>query len=101
MSADSQLDGPPSPWETTITPRFLDDLDHWITHERRTAQRVTMLMRATARDPFTGTGKPEALKHLGPGVWSRRIIQEHRLVYLVDADAHTVRFLQARYHYQP
>jgi len=49
------------------------------------------------RDPFGGIGKPEPLKGLGPGVWSRRITQEHRLVYLVDAGR--VDFLQARYHY--
>jgi toxin YoeB len=48
-------------------------------------------------DPFTGLGKPEALRHLGPNMWSRRLTQEHRLVYLVGHDR--VDFLQARYHY--
>jgi toxin YoeB len=49
------------------------------------------------RDPFTGLGKPEPLKFLGPGVWSRRLTQEHRVVYLVTDDR--VDFLQTRYHY--
>jgi len=49
------------------------------------------------RDPFVGEGKPEPLKGLGPDVWSRRITQEHRLVYLVKKDR--IHFLQARYHY--
>ncbi len=49
------------------------------------------------RDPFRGIGKPEALKYLGSGVWSRRLTQEHRIVYLVSNER--VDFLQARYHY--
>jgi len=49
------------------------------------------------RDPIRGEGKPEPLKGLGAGVWSRRITQEHRLVYLVKAEA--IHFLQARFHY--
>lgn len=49
------------------------------------------------RDPFKGIGKPEPLKHLGPGVWSRRLTEEHRLVYLVREEQ--IDFLQARYHY--
>ena len=53
-------------------------------------------MRAVLRDPFQGIGKPEPLKVLGPGVWSRRITQEHRCVVLVKADR--VEFLQGRYH---
>ena len=55
------------------------------------------LVEAILRDPFRGLGKPEPLKYLGTGVWSRRLTQEHRLVYLVSADR--VDFLQARYHY--
>ena len=55
------------------------------------------LMKAVMRDPIDGIGKPERLRHLGPGVWSRRITQEHRLVYVVKDTA--VEFLQGRYHY--
>ena len=59
--------------------------------------RAFSLIEAILRDPFTGVGKPEPLKYLGPGVWSRRLTQEHRLVYRVTAAR--VDFLQARYHY--
>lgn len=54
-------------------------------------------MKAALRDPIRAIGKPEPLKYLGSGVWSRRITQEHRCVYLVKADR--VEFLQDRYHY--
>jgi toxin YoeB len=78
-------------------PEFLADLQHWINTDRRTAKRLLDLMRAVLRDLFQGIGKPEPLKVLGPGVWSRRITQEHRCVVLVKADR--VEFLQWRYHY--
>jgi len=58
---------------------------------------VLDLVEAVIRDPFAGVGKPEPLKHLGGGVWSRRITEEHRLVYRVTAER--IDFLQARYHY--
>ena len=78
-------------------PEFLEDLQHWVTHERRTAKRLIDLMQAILKDPFLGLGKPEPLKYLGADVWSRRITQEHRCVYLVKADR--IDFLQGRYHY--
>ena len=83
--------------EPVCHPELLDDLQHWIATDQRTARRLLELMRAVLRDPFTGIGKPEPLKYLGAGVWSRRITQEHRCVYLVRADR--VEFLQGRYHY--
>lgn len=76
---------------------FLEDLAHWVSSDRKTALRVLDLVEAIRRTPFDGIGKPEALRHLGPGVWSRRITQEHRLVYRVKDD--NVLFAQARYHY--
>jgi toxin YoeB len=78
-------------------PEFLEDLSYWVETERRTAKRLLELVKATVRDPFKGIGKPEPLKYLGPDVWSRRITQEHRCVYLVKADR--IEFLQGRYHY--
>lgn len=78
-------------------PEFLEDLQYWVATDRRTAKRLLELVRATLRNPFAGIGKPEPLKYLGPDVWSRRISQEHRCVYLVKAD--WVEFLQGRYHY--
>lgn len=65
--------------------------------ERRVALRALDLVEAILRDPFTGIGKPEPLKHLLAGAWSRRLTQEHRIVSLVRDDR--VDFLQARYHY--
>jgi len=78
-------------------PEFREDLIYWTKTDRKTALRVLKLVEAVLRDPFSGLGKPEPLKYLGAGVWSRRITQEHRLVYLVGQDR--VDFLQARYHY--
>jgi toxin YoeB len=65
--------------------------------ERKVALRALIIVEAVLRDPFTGIGKPEPLKYLAPGVWSRRLTQEHRIVYLVGDDR--IDFLQARYHY--
>ncbi len=78
---------------------FREDLEYWVEKERKTALRVLKLMEAALCDPFGGIGKPERLKHLDPDTWSRRITQEHRLVYHVAVDRIT--FLQARYHYDP
>jgi toxin YoeB len=76
---------------------FLADLAWWVETDRRTALKILELVEAVRRDPHTGIGKPEPLKHLGSGVWSRRITQEHRLVYAVKDDR--ICFVQARYHY--
>ena len=78
-------------------PEFLEDLQHLVEQDRRTAKRLIQLMKAVMRSPFDGIGKPEPLRQLGAGVWSRRITQEHRLVYVVKDTA--VEFLQGRYHY--
>jgi toxin YoeB len=76
---------------------FRDDLRQWVETERRVALRVLDLIEAVMRDPFDGIGKPEPLRHLGADIWSRRITQEHRLVYLVRDDR--IDFLMCRYHY--
>jgi toxin YoeB len=76
---------------------FLEDLRFWVDTNRRVALRALDLVEAILRNPFQGLGKPEPLKYLGPGVWSRRLTEEHRIVYLVRHDR--VDFLQARYHY--
>ena len=83
--------------EAVFQPEFREDLRHWVEVDRKTALRAFTLIEAVMRDPFTGIGKPEPLKYLSPGVWSRRLTQEHRLVYLVSSDR--IDFLQARYHY--
>ena len=78
-------------------PELRQDLRYWVETNRRVALRVLDLVGAVMRDPFQGVGKPEPLKYVLAGAWSRRITEEHRLVYVVSADR--VDFLQARYHY--
>ena len=78
-------------------PEFLEDLRYWVETDRKLALRAFDLIEAILRDPFGGIGKPEPLKYLTPGAWSRRLSQEHRIVYLVRDDR--IDFLQARYHY--
>ncbi len=77
---------------------FREDLLYWVEFERKVAIRAIDLIESIMRDPFEGIGKPEPLKYLFPGTWSRRLTQEHRIVYLVNDDR--IDFLQARYHYQ-
>lgn len=78
-------------------PEFREDLRHWVETDRRVALRALQIVEAVLRDPFEGIGKPEPLKYLASGTWSRRLTQEHRIVYLVSNDR--IDFLQARYHY--
>lgn len=78
-------------------PEAFDDLAWWVNQDRSQAIRIIRLVRDVQRDPFAGIGKPEALKHELAGCWSRRIDQEHRLVYQVLPDK--IRILACRYHY--
>ena len=78
-------------------PEFIEDLKYWVKHDRKTALRAIRLIEDIIRDPFDGIGKPQPLKYLAPGTWSRRITQEHRIVYLVRDDR--IDFLQTRYHF--
>ena len=80
-----------------MAPAFIADLEYWTRTDRRRALRTFKLVENVLRDPFAGTGKPEPLKGELSGKWSRRIDQEHRLVYEVSEDR--VYFLAARYHY--
>lgn len=82
---------------TAFDPHFREDLRYWVETDRQTALRLLELVEAVMRDPFAGIGKPEPLKYVGAGVWSRRLTQEHRLVYRVTDDR--IDFLQGRYHY--
>lgn len=74
-----------------------EDYLHWHSADRQVLRRVNRLLEDCLRDPFDGIGKPEQLRHALAGAWSRRISEEHRLVYLVDGDDLVV--LQVRYHY--
>lgn len=80
-----------------FTPNGWADYRHWQTVDHATLKRINRLIDDALRDPFSGIGKPEPLRHGLAGCWSRRITDEHRLVYLVDDD--DVVILQARYHY--
>ncbi len=83
--------------DAVFQPEFRDDLRHWVKVDRKVALRALEIVEAVLRDPFTGMGKPEPLKYLDEGAWSRRLTQEHRIVYLVRDDR--IDFLQSRYHY--
>ena len=74
-----------------------DDFTYWVEHDRKIAKRIIRLIKDVEREPFEGLGKPEPLKHDLSGFWSRRITEEHRLVYAVDKSQILV--AQARYHY--
>ena len=73
------------------------DYLYWQTTDRKMLKRVNQLLRDVLRDPFEGIGKPEPLKYGIAGAWSRRITEEHRLVYILEGE--TLIILQARYHY--
>jgi toxin YoeB len=74
-----------------------EDLTWWVQNDRKQGLKIMKLIQAVQRDPFQGIGKPEPLKHDLSGCWSRRINQEHRLVYQVLEDK--IRILACRYHY--
>ncbi|MCX6631300.1 MAG: Txe/YoeB family addiction module toxin [Candidatus Solibacter sp.] len=76
---------------------FREDLRYWVKTDRSTAIKVLDLVEAVLRDPFHGLGKPEPLRYLLASCWSRRISQEHRLVYRVTDEG--IDFLMARYYY--
>ncbi|OAI21016.1 MULTISPECIES: Txe/YoeB family addiction module toxin [Methylomonas] len=80
-------------WATTAW----DDYLYWQTTDKKRPQRINTLIEDIKRNPFTGIGDPEPLKHNWSGYWSRHIDREHRLVY--KADATTITIVQCRYHY--
>jgi toxin YoeB len=88
---------PPAPREAVFHPEFREDLRYWVEADRKVALRVLELVEAALHEPFAGLGKPEPLRHRLAGAWSRRVTEEHRLVYLVRGNR--IDFLQARYHY--
>ena len=75
-------------WEDTL---------YWQSHDRKTLKRINALIKEALRDPFVGMGKPEPLRHVLAGYWSRRITSEHRFVYKPTKDALLI--AQLRYHY--
>jgi toxin YoeB len=81
-----------------FTPNGWDDYTNWLQADKQMLKRINRLIDDALRDPTGGIGKPEPLKHVLAGAWSRRITEEHRLVYLVDND--DVVILQARFRYK-
>lgn len=77
--------------------RGWEDFTYWVENDRKIAARIVRLVKDIERQPFAGLGKPEPLRHDLAGFWSRRITDEHRLVYAVDQER--VLIAQARYHY--
>ena len=87
----------PSKRDAVFHSEFRQDLEYWVKTDRKVALRAFDLIEAIMRDPFNGIGKAEPLRYLLAGAWSRRLTEEHRVVYLVRSDR--IDFLQARYHY--
>lgn len=84
-------------WVSVFQQEFREDLRWWIETNPRAANRVLEIVESVLREPFSGIGKPEPLKHLGDGMCARRLTQEHRVVYKVMGER--IDFLQCRYHY--
>ena len=80
-----------------FTPTAWAEYESLLTEDRQLVKRINQLIRDIGRDPFSGIGKPEPLKHQLSGFWSRRIDDEHRLVYRIDGKAIVI--IQCRYHY--
>jgi toxin YoeB len=84
-----------------FTPKGWASYSYWIDNDQKMLRRVNELIRDTSRNPFTGIGKPEPLRGDFAGWWSRRITQEHRLVYRVTGmgDEQTLEIVACRFHY--
>jgi toxin YoeB len=74
-----------------------EDYVYWQKQDRKMVERINKLIQEVKRDPFSGVGKPEPLKHALAGFWSRRITDEHRMVYRVEGES--LQIAQLRYHY--
>ena len=74
-----------------------EDYLYWQKQDRKMVERINKLIQEVKRDPFSGVGKPEPLKQALSGFWSRRITDEHRMVYRVEGDS--LQIAQLRYHY--
>ena len=84
--------------ELLLTTQALEDLQWWIQNDKRIALKITELFEELPTSPFSGKGKPEALKYNLSGCWSRRITDEHRIVYEVTETY--IRILSCQFHYK-
>jgi len=78
-------------------PEAFQDFQEWATEDKKLFKKIAELIKDACRTPFQGLGKPEPLKHALSGFWSRRITQEHRLVYKVEKD--TLFIVSCKFHY--
>ena len=84
--------------EIILTPNALEDLNYWKEkNDKKTLQRIRLLIEHIQASPFSGIGKPEPLKHNFQGMWSRRIDQRHRLIYEISAEVIFIHALREHY----
>ncbi|MEH2322594.1 MAG: Txe/YoeB family addiction module toxin [Nostoc sp.] len=84
--------------KVAFEPEAFEQLGQWATEDKKIFKKILELIRDIQRDPFSGIGKPEPLKYELQGYWSRRITDEHRLVYKVEEDLLII--LTCKYHYE-
>ena len=80
-----------------FSPQASDDYQHWVQTDRKLVRRINELIKDTGRSPYEGIGKPEPLRHALAGFWSRRINEEHRMVYRLTSN--NLEIAQLRFHY--
>ena len=81
-----------------FSPQAWEDYQYWIQSDKKVLKKINELLKEISRNPYSGIGKPEPLKHALSGYWSRRITDEHRLVYRIDDEV--LKIAQLRYHYE-
>ena len=82
----------------TFEPKAFKEYQEWATSDKQVFKKINELIQSIDRTPFEGIGKPEALKHILKGMWSRRISGEHRLVYQIKSETEII-IIQCKYHY--
>ena len=80
-----------------FSPQAWEDYQHWVQTDRKLVKRINELIKDAVRSPYSGIGKPEPLRHALSGFWSRRISDEHRMVYRVVGN--NLEIAQLRFHY--
>lgn len=88
----------PKPRRAVWTLAGWEDYLYWQTQDRKTLKRINLLIQDALRNPFSGLGKPEPLKEILSGFWSRRIDDVHRLVYAIEGN--DLAIIACRYHYE-
>jgi toxin YoeB len=81
-----------------FSPQAWEDYQYWIQSDKKVLKKINDLLKEISRNPYSGIGKPEQLKHALSGYWSRRITDEHRVVYRIDGEV--LKIAQLRYHYE-